>query len=103
MTVQEIYYEFHLLLNRNNRRENVNIDIPEGYIVETLPKSTQLNMEENIGGFKFVAITSGNKIQLTISHQINTPVISTEYYPMMKDYYQGLIAKETEKIVLKKV
>lgn len=28
MTVQEIYYELHLMLNRNNRRENVNLDIP---------------------------------------------------------------------------
>ena len=82
---------------------NINIDIPEGYMVETLPKSTQLNMEENMGGFKFIAIISGNKIQLTISHQINTPIISTEYYPMIKDYYKGLIAKETEKIILKKV
>ncbi len=71
--------------------------------VETLPKSTQLNMEENMGGFKFIAIISGNKIQLTISHQINTPIISTEYYPMIKDYYKGVIAKETEKIILKKV
>ncbi|PJJ10722.1 uncharacterized protein DUF3857 [Flavobacterium sp. 1] len=82
---------------------NINIDIPEGYVVETLPKSAQLNMEENIGGFKFRANASGNKIQLIISHQINTPIISSEYYSMMKDYYQGMITKQTEKIVLKKV
>jgi hypothetical protein len=81
----------------------VNIDIPEGYVVETLPKSAQFNMEDNLGSFKFMAITGGNKIQLTISHQINTPIVSSEYYPMLKEYYQGMIAKETEKIVLKKV
>lgn len=82
---------------------NIGIDIPAGYMIETLPKSIQLNMENNIGGFKFVVNSSGNKIQLNISHQINTPVISAEYYMMLKDYYQGLIAKETEKIVLKKI
>jgi hypothetical protein len=82
---------------------NVSIDIPKGYTVETLPKSAQLNMEENIGGFKFIVNSSENKIQLSISHQINTPIVSSEYYSMLKDYYQGMIAKETEKIVLKKV
>jgi hypothetical protein len=82
---------------------NVNIIIPEGYMVETLPKSTQLNMEDNIGGFKFIVNSSENKIQLTITHQINTPIVSAEYYSMLKEYYQGMISKETEKIVLKKV
>lgn len=82
---------------------NINISIPEGYMVETLPKSAQLNMEENIGGFKFIVNSSENKIQLTITHQINAPIVSAEYYSMLKEYYQGMIAKETEKIVLKKV
>jgi hypothetical protein len=82
---------------------NINIDIPEGYTIETLPKSAQLNMEENIGGFKFISSVTGNKIQLVVSHQINTPIISSEHYSMLKEYYQGMIAKETEKIVLKKI
>jgi hypothetical protein len=82
---------------------NVSIDIPAGYTVEALPKSAQLNMEENIGGFKFIVNSSENKIQLIISHQINTPIVSAEYYSMLKEYYQGMITKETEKIVLKKV
>jgi hypothetical protein len=81
----------------------INIDIPEGYMVETLPKSSQLNMEDDLGSFKFISNASGNRIQLSISHQINTPIVSSEYYSMLKEYYQGMIAKETEKIVLKKV
>lgn len=82
---------------------SVNIDIPQGYAIESLPKSAQLSMEDNIGGFKFIINSSENKIQLSISHQINTPIVPSEYYSMIKDFYQGMIAKETEKIVLKKV
>lgn len=81
----------------------ININIPEGYTIETLPKSTMLNMEDNIGVFKFIAQTSENVIQISISHQINTPIVSNEYYSTLKDYYQGMIAKETEKIVLKRI
>lgn len=81
----------------------INIGIPEGYVVETLPKSSQFNMEDNLGSFKFILNATGNNIQLLITHQINTPIVPSEYYPMLKEYYQGMIAKETEKIVLKKV
>ncbi|HEU4791902.1 MAG TPA: transglutaminase domain-containing protein [Flavobacterium sp.] len=81
----------------------ISIDIPEGYVVETLPKSSQLSMENNIGSFKFISNASGNKIQLSITHQINASIVSSEYYSTLKEYYQGMIAKETEKIVLKKV
>ncbi|PVX46362.1 uncharacterized protein DUF3857 [Flavobacterium sp. 103] len=80
----------------------INIDIPDGYVIETLPKSSVFNMEDNIGSFRFISNASGNKIQLSISHQINTPIVSPEYYTTLKEYYQGMIAKQTEKIVLKK-
>jgi hypothetical protein len=81
----------------------VSINLPEGYTVESLPKSAQINMEGDIGSFKFICNASENKIQLSISHQINASIVSPEYYSMLKDYYQSMIAKETEKIVLKKV
>lgn len=81
----------------------INIDIPEGYTIETLPKSTQLQMEDNLGTYTFVANAEGNKIKFLISHQINTPVISPEHYSVLRDYYRDMIAKETEKIILKKV
>ena len=81
----------------------INISIPEGYVVESLPKATQLNMDDNTGGFQYIVNNEGNKIQVSITHQINTPIVSADYYSMLKEYYQGMIAKETEKIVLKKV
>jgi ribosomal protein L24 len=81
----------------------VSIIIPEGYMVEVLPKATQLDLEGNIGKFQYIVSATENKIQLAISHQINTSIVSAEYYLMLKNYYQIMIAKETEKIVLKKV
>jgi len=40
---------------------------------------------------------------LVISHQINEAIVSTEKYEMLKNYYKAMIAKETEKIVLKRI
>lgn len=82
---------------------SINIQIPDGYKVETIPAPVVLNMQDNLGSFKFMTNFSGNTIQLAVTHQINTPIISSEYYSMLKEYYQGMVAKENEKIVLTRI
>lgn len=81
----------------------INIRIPEGYKVETLPVSVAFTMENNLGSFKYMANSSENTILLTITQQINSAIISAEYYSMLKDFYQEIVKKETEKIVLTKI
>jgi len=82
---------------------NITIQIPEGFTVETLPAPTNINMEGNLGSFKFIIANTGNTLQINIAHQINEATFSTEKYEMLKEYYKGMIAKETEKIVLKRI
>jgi len=84
-------------------RYNINIQIPEGFEVETLPTSAAINMEDNAGSFKFTVAQNGNNVQLVIASQINDAIFSAEKYEMLKEYYKGMIAKETEKIVLKRI
>ncbi|MBE8727168.1 DUF3857 domain-containing protein [Flavobacterium hungaricum] len=82
---------------------NVTIKIPDGFTVETLPAPSAINMEDNVGSFKFNVAFNDNVLQLTVANQINEAIISTEQYEMLKEYYKGLVAKQTEKIVLKKI
>ena len=84
-------------------RYNITIQIPEGFTVETLPTPAVLTMEDNLGTFKFNIAVNENTLQLSIVHQINEAIVSTEKYEMLKEYYKGMIAKETEKIVLKRI
>lgn len=84
-------------------RYNISIQIPAGYKVETLPAPILLNMEDNLGSFKFMTNASGNSIQLVIVHEISSPIIMSENYAMLKEFYQKMIEKQNEKIVLKKV
>jgi hypothetical protein len=80
----------------------VNIQIPEGYKVETLPVSSAITMEDNLGSFKFIVNSSENGIQISMMQQINSAIIPSEYYSMLKDFYQGMITKQNEKIILVK-
>ena len=81
----------------------INIQIPEGYKVESMPATTTLSMIENLGSFKFIINSTGNSIQMSVTSQINTAIISSEYYAVLKDYYQKIVEKQNEKIVLVKI
>ena len=82
---------------------NITIKIPDGFAVETLPAPATVTMESNLGAFKFNILANGNTLQLAILHQINEAIVSPEKYEMLKEYYKTMIAKETEKIVLKRI
>lgn len=82
---------------------NITLQIPEGFTAEVLPAPVVMNMEDNLGSFKFNIAPAGNALQINIQHQINEAIVSTEKYEMLKEYYKGMIAKETEKIVLKRI
>ena len=82
---------------------NIAIQIPEGFAVESLPLPTALSMEDNLGNFKFNIAENGNTLQVVISHQINEAIVPVEKYEMLKEYYRVMIAKESEKIVLKRI
>jgi hypothetical protein len=82
---------------------NIMIEIPEGYVVETLPVSMNIATEDNIGTFKYVIGATGNKIQISITSDINTAIVSADYYTVLKEFFQKRIDKQNEKIVLKKI
>lgn len=86
-----------------SEKYTINIQIPDGYKVEQIPAPTVITMADNLGSFRYMTTSSQNSIQLSIVHQINSAIISAEYYSMLKEYYQGLVAKENEKIILTKI
>jgi hypothetical protein len=56
-----------------------------------------------MGSFKYSISSVGNKIQLSLELSINEPLIPAEMYGGLKKFYQLLINKEKEKVVLSKV
>jgi len=82
---------------------NITLQIPDGFTAEVLPAPSIINMEDNLGSFKFNIAPTANGYQINIQHQINEAIVSTEKYEMLKEYYKAMIAKETEKIVLKRI
>lgn len=81
----------------------VSVDVPEGYVVESLPQSASVVMGDNLITFKYLTANTGNKIQISLSLAINSSQISPDYYQELKAIFNEIVKKETEKIVLKKI
>lgn len=82
---------------------NLNIVIPDGYVVETLPKPINLVTGENVGLFSFNISTTNNTIQVVINKEIKSVIVSAAFYDTLKVFYKQMIDKLNEKIVLKKI
>ncbi|KAF2519910.1 DUF3857 and transglutaminase domain-containing protein [Flavobacterium salilacus subsp. salilacus] len=84
-------------------RYNISITIPEGYMIETMPESATVAMEGNICTFRFNIAQRGNQIQMSISNDVNVGRLNPEYYNDLKTYFNDMLKKQNEKIVLKKL
>ena len=81
---------------------NINIKIPEGYEVEFLPAPISMTIIENFGTFKFNISNNGNQIQVVSNLDINTFMIPANHYGALREFYEMMVNKHSEKIILKK-
>lgn len=80
----------------------INIEIPEGYEASDLPKNISAVMPNNSCSFAFQYNVANNK--LTITYQMRTikTLFLPEEYVALKNFYNMLIKKHSEKIVIKR-
>ena len=80
----------------------INIALPEGYKVESMPENAVFNLGENTGSYRYLISQLGNKLQLSVEFSMNKSFIAAEEYGNLKKFFELLIAKENEKVVLSK-
>jgi hypothetical protein len=81
---------------------NLNIEIPEGYSVESMPKPIRISSENKEIVFTFITSNVDNKIQISCSKEIYNSIFAADQYDGLKDLFQKMIVSQNEKIVLKK-
>ena len=84
-------------------KHRIDIQIPEGYKVEILPKKIAIGMPEDLGVFKFQTSQKGNKINTVCILQFNSAIIAPQYYAVLKGFYAKVVEKQSEKIVFVKI
>lgn len=92
-----IYYGYPKQLKFNGT-----IEIPEGYAIESIPTSITVATSDKSCVFSLKNSVSEDKVQMVITIDINSALFSADYYPELKEFYQKMIDKLNEKIILKK-
>lgn len=80
----------------------ITYNIPQGYVVESMPEKMNIATENNFATFSFLTGVVGNKVQIVSNFYINSSLIPSEYYDSLKGFFNEVYLKMNEKIVLKK-
>jgi hypothetical protein len=80
----------------------LDMEIPEGYVVEELPKSVRYFLNENEGVFEYLVVKRENKIQLRSTIHIKKANFPQEDYDTLREFFAFVIQKQSEQIVFKK-
>lgn len=81
----------------------INLTVPDGYAIKSVPKSMRVEMNEKYGGYSFLIKNNGNVVQITQELKINVPIIPVSHYLDLKGVYNKMTLKNAEKIVLEKI
>jgi len=80
----------------------VNYAIPKGYSVISLPADITLKVSENIAFFSCKSSINENEISIAYKIALNRSMVLPDQYAGFREFYNQIIAKEAEPIVLKK-
>jgi transglutaminase-like putative cysteine protease len=79
-----------------------NINIPEGYIVDELPKSEVFVTPGNGTKYLYNVVVTGNTIILNSTLSIKKSLFVQDEYPSLREFYNQVVAKQAQQIILKK-
>lgn len=85
------------------RKVMMNINIPEGYEIESIPEIATVRLPDNLGSYAFKITKTPTGISVVVLKEINSAVIPSDKYDSLRELYRILVEKEKEKVVLKKI
>lgn len=86
-----------------DKRMNLIVKIPEGWQVKELPKNIRMSLPDKSATISFNAATINNMIQVSFKLNINKAVYIQTEYNDLKVFFDELVKKESEMIVLTKI
>ncbi len=82
---------------------NLQMEVPQGYVVDELPKSILVKLnEENEGIFEYRVSQSGDNISFRSRVRIDRANFAPEEYEMLREFFNLVVSKQAEQIVFKK-
>jgi len=81
----------------------LNLIIPDGYKVEELPQSRSFALGGKGGSFIYKIVQTDNIVSFSMRLNIDKTLLLPDEYINLQEFYNIIVAKESEQIVLKKI
>ena len=81
----------------------VTINLPNGYKVTTLPASVNLRLEGGAASYLFQAVQSDTIIKLTSKFSIGKSLFLPDEYSKLREFFNQVVLKQSEPVILKKL
>jgi hypothetical protein len=81
----------------------ISLKVPVGYQVQELPANQRLAMPDQMAEFSYMASHTDQLIQIRTNVNFKSALIPNEYYGDLREFYAQVIAKYSEKVVLRKI
>jgi hypothetical protein len=81
----------------------LNMEVPDGYKIDELPKSVKVKFNENEGIFEYIVRTDNKNIQLICKINLYNATFDPTDYQVLREFFAFVVKKENEQFVFKKV
>jgi hypothetical protein len=79
-----------------------NMEIPQGYMVEEIPKSARVSLNDNDGMFEYIVDKTEDHIRLMSHIKLSKATYLPEEYNPLREFVGYIVKKHAEQVVLKK-
>jgi hypothetical protein len=81
----------------------LNMEVPEGYVVDELPKPIRMKLnEEGDGSFEYLIQQQDERISLRMRLMLKRSYYLPEEYDLLREFFNMVVKKQAEQIVFKK-
>lgn len=81
---------------------DLTMDIPNGFVVDEVPKSVNASFNGTEGNFLYQITKDQYTVQLHMKLKLNKTVFAPEDYTSLRDFFAMVVKKQTEQVVFKK-
>lgn len=81
----------------------VKVKLPEGYKIDEKPESLILTLPDNTAKFTFSVTDDAGSLQITSRLSITSRFFVQENYLQLREFFNHVVAKHTQQVVLKKI
>jgi len=79
-----------------------NLELPTGYSIDQLPKNIKMSLPDNTANFQMLSSVNENIVQVMFKLYINKPVFYQPEYQNLKVFFDELVKKQSEMLIIKK-